>query len=408
MVVVKCSYHGCTYQTDDLPSELLVPLLQIHALEHSQPQIPASQGPKLNRPTVDVGIDEETWNAFVRRWDTFKLGSNISDQAAPTQLFQCTSDALGDLLLKSDPSLTTRSTAEVLKSMRSLAVIPVARGVSRAELTKMSQSDEEPIRTFAARVRGKAETCAFITAAKCKCGEQVEADYTEEVIRDVILAGIADLDIRRDALSMPGIQDKSTNEVISIIESREMARNATPLSSIAAVSSYKQARLPRPPAAPAQKVIPSTKDSRSSNTQTVPCPVCTKPFLQFRERPNGTKNKVPYSLCLDCFRNNRKRAGNSERANFRALGMDSNNSDYHKLDNKLDYHESDYLLDHHGYECELSDSEPFSQISALGSSNKHPKVVIGVECASNSSVKTSLEAIADTRAMTNVWGLEDF
>ena len=408
MVVVKCSYHGCTYQTDDLPSELLVPLLQIHALEHSQPQIPASQGPKLNRPTVDVGIDEETWNAFVRRWDTFKLGSNISDQAAPTQLFQCTSDALGDLLLKSDPSLTTRSTAEVLKSMRAIAVIPVARGVSRAELTKMTQSDSEPIRTFAARVRGKAETCHFVTVTKCKCGEQVDADYTEEVIRDVILAGIADLDIRRDALSMPGIQDKSTNDVISIIESREMARNATPLSSIAAVSSYKQARLPRPPAAPAQKVIPSTKDSRSSNTQTVPCPVCTKPFLQFRERPNGTKNKVPYSLCLDCFRSNRKRAGNSERANFRALGMDSNNSDYHKLDNELDYHESDYLLDHHGYECELSDSEPFSQISALGSSNKHPKVVIDVECASNSSVKTSLEAIADTGAMTNVWGLEDF
>ena len=163
--------------------------------------------------------------------------------------------------------------------MRSLAVIPVARGVSRAELIKMSQSDDEPIRTFAARVRGKAETCGFITAAKCKCGEQVKADYTEEVIRDVILAGISDFDIRRDALSMPGIQEKSTNDVVSIIEGREMARNATPLTSVAAMSSYKQARQLRPPAAPGQKIIPSVKDNRPSDKQTVPCPVCSKPYL---------------------------------------------------------------------------------------------------------------------------------
>ena len=55
-----------------------------------------------------------------------------------------------------------------------------------------------------------------------QCGEHVKADYTEEVIRDVILAGIADLDIRKDAMRMPGIQEKSTNDV-SIIESRVSA-----------------------------------------------------------------------------------------------------------------------------------------------------------------------------------------
>ena len=72
-----------------------------------------------------------------------------------------------------------RPTADVLKTMQAIAVIPIARGVSRAELFQMSQSVEEPIRTFAARVRGKAETCGFTTAAKCSCGQQVEADYTE-------------------------------------------------------------------------------------------------------------------------------------------------------------------------------------------------------------------------------------
>ena len=142
MVVVACPAPGCTYRTDDLPAEIVVSLLNIHALEHSRPQVHASRGPKLNRPTIDVGVDEETWNAFLRRWETFKIGSDISDEAAPTQLFQCTSEALGDLLLKSDPLLTTRPMKDVLKVMRSLAVIPVARGVTRAELFKMSQSKQ--------------------------------------------------------------------------------------------------------------------------------------------------------------------------------------------------------------------------------------------------------------------------
>ena len=130
MVIVKCPYPGCAYETADLTPEVIAPLLSIHATVHTTPQTPSSRGPKLNRPTIDVGVDEETWNAFVRRWDTFKLGSDISEHAAPTQLFQCASDALGDLLLKSDPRLTTRPTAEVLSIMRSIALIPVAESPS--------------------------------------------------------------------------------------------------------------------------------------------------------------------------------------------------------------------------------------------------------------------------------------
>ena len=140
--------------------------------------------------------------------------------------------------------------------MRSLAVIPVARGVIRADLSQMRQSHDEPIRTFAARVRGKAETCGFTISTKCSHGHPVQADYTEEVIRDVLLAGICDLDIRRDALSMPGILDKAVNDVVSIIESREMARNATPApQSVAAFSSYKRGKQQKDSPRPSQQPL---------------------------------------------------------------------------------------------------------------------------------------------------------
>ena len=77
---VKCPIESCPFETEDLPAEIVVPLLNIHAVEHSQPRVPVSRGPKLNPPTIDVGVDEETWNAFVRRWETFKLGSDIDEQ----------------------------------------------------------------------------------------------------------------------------------------------------------------------------------------------------------------------------------------------------------------------------------------------------------------------------------------
>ena len=379
MVIVNCSFRGCTYATPDLTPEVIGPLLTIHALEHSSPQTHASsRGPKLHRPTIDVGVDEEVWNAFVRRWETFKLGSDISDQAAPVQLFQCASDALGDLLLKTNPRLMTLSTPEVLSIMRSIAVIPVARGVNRAELFKMNQSGDEAIRTFAARVRGKAETCAFTTSVKCDCGKDVKADYTEEVIKDIILAGISDLDIRRDALSMPEILDKTTNDIVGIVESREMARNATPLTAVSAMSSYKQSRQRRPPAASSpgshqSGQQSSQQPSQQSSQQTIPCPGCGKLFAQFRERPNGSSNKIPYKMCLNCFRSEKKKTKDSD--HLRSIDFDE---------------------------------EQFSQISALGSTNQHPKVLVEVGFANNKDLLVSVEAVADTGAMTSVMGLEDY
>ena len=122
--------------------------------------------PKLDRPRVDMGIEEEVWNGFLRRWEAFRIGSGISDDTAPMQLFQCASDALGDLVLKAHPHIQTETIDIVKKTMRDLAVIPVAIGVRRAELMEMRQSPDEQFRTFAARVQGKAETCAFTTTVK--------------------------------------------------------------------------------------------------------------------------------------------------------------------------------------------------------------------------------------------------
>ena len=50
------------------------------------------------------------------------------------------------------------------------------------------------------------------------------------MIHDVLLNGIADNDIRREALSLENMQQRLIAEVIGFVESRETARNANPCS----------------------------------------------------------------------------------------------------------------------------------------------------------------------------------
>ena len=94
MVVVKCPIRGCEFQTPDLSSDVVSSLLNLHKVEHQQDSGLSNNGvmpnaPQLIRPRVDRGISQETWLAFIRRWEAFKIGSNISNQNASIQIFQC-------------------------------------------------------------------------------------------------------------------------------------------------------------------------------------------------------------------------------------------------------------------------------------------------------------------------------
>ncbi|XP_051795794.1 uncharacterized protein LOC127531147 [Acanthochromis polyacanthus] len=300
MVVVQCSVPGCAFVSADVSEALAIALLSNHGLAHQPLPVPATPpqasspaGPKLERPTVDVGVSIEEWNLFTRRWEVFCAGSGITDAQAPFQLFQCAGPDLGDSLLQTNPDAATGPAAALLSAMRSLAVIPVAACVLRTELLQLHQEREETFRAFAARVRGKAETCAFHTA--CVCGRDV--DYSDHIVRDVLINGIYDTDIRRETLGFPDVLNKTVNEVIALVENREIARNALPPSSLSAVSSFRRQTGARASTAP-----PSADVNMS---QRAACRDCKGIFNVFTEGPRGWNSK-PHQVCLDCFRAHRR------------------------------------------------------------------------------------------------------
>ena len=298
MVVLSCAFPGCAYKTEDLSELPACTPLQSHAFIHAmapaaqidppQRSVQESRGPTLERLQSDFGISLEQWNIFTRRWCVFKEGSGITVASASSQLFQCASRELDDSLLISDAEICTKSLADLLASTQKLAVIPTATSVLRTKLMQLHQMRDEPFRSFGARVRGKADISAFFT--KCPCGEKV--DYTNNMIRDTLLNGIADTDIRREVLGTTDIITTVINDIIALVESKEIARNAISSTSVVNVTGIKrqETHLPR---------------RRTLKKEQAPCPFCKKLFNLYCEGPLG-KSIKPFTSCIDFFRLRRK------------------------------------------------------------------------------------------------------
>ena len=422
MVVIECSVPDCTFATEDVSEALAIALITNHNVAHrvpaptAPPAPTATSGPKLERPKVNIGVTLEEWNVFTRRWEVFKSGSGISNASAPSQLFQCAGPELGDSLLKANPNAASENLTGLLAAMRSLAIIPVATCVLRTELLQLRQERDEPFRTFTAKVRGKAETCSYTTS--CTCGASV--DYTDHVIRDVILNGLYDSDIRREVLGIAGILEKPVNEVIALVETKEMARNALPSPSLSAVSSFVKQKTSPQNHAP----TPSQADRAKEAT----CPGCRTTFKLFTEGARGW-NEKPHQMCIECYRANRRKKRNQRQPPQRppqAPGVHA------------------------------TETEPISQIAALQTKSKgslrkttthatvtkpfaarldhhifskgewkrarlrdHPRLPITISLSrpggtdksnftTSSDTHAEVSAIADTGAQSDLWSLSDF
>ena len=164
MAGVQCPFPDCTYETGSTDVGLSTAQLNIHALTHAQARSTVDvrqKPPKIDRPTIDRGMSEEDWNLFVKKWSLFKNGTNIPAGQVTTQLWQCCERQLEADLFQEENDITIISEESLLKSIKRLAVIKVAASGRRAKLLSLKQDHGQAVRSFAAQVKGKAQTCAF-------------------------------------------------------------------------------------------------------------------------------------------------------------------------------------------------------------------------------------------------------
>merc|ERR1711911_272164 len=165
---------------------------------------------------------------------------------------------MGTSATHAHPDTLTLGIDGVVRLSKSTAVIPVSICVRRSEALQCKQKMGETFRHFSTSVRGAVTDCDFIVpcphavnSLRCAAADCRGVDYTDSVVRDILLAGIYDVEIRREVLSDPSMAAKPINDIICVIESKESARDAVsspaPRSAApeaAAASSFKSAGKP--------------------------------------------------------------------------------------------------------------------------------------------------------------------
>ena len=157
-----------------------------------------------------------------------------------------------------------------MAAIRRLAVVEVATSVRQMELIALNQSHDEPVRSFIAKAKGIARNCGF--EKKCTC--DINVDYSNEVVKMVLLNGLADAEIKRDILGTTGLDDKSLDDTVALVESKEIANRSMGGSGETsnAATSYQKAKV-----------------NETKLKIKIKCCECTKEFLKHKLNRAGDK-----------------------------------------------------------------------------------------------------------------------
>ena len=206
MVNVQCPVEGCGYETGEYGQAVVTALLSAHTagthvIAPAPVANPARRPPKVDRPELEDGIEEEAWNGFEQSWTIFVRANAVTADDLAVQLYSCCKPSLKQKVTAVHPDFLDQDADNLLPILKALTVTPVARTVKQNNLLHMKQDPGETVRTFFSRVKSTAITCRFKKLCPhrhappqpgVEAPNAVEIDYTNEMIRHVILSGLYD------------------------------------------------------------------------------------------------------------------------------------------------------------------------------------------------------------------------
>ncbi len=322
---IQCQFPECQFVAESASEAVAIVMFNSHLISHQQPAQsgpgPAKQKiPPIKRPEIKQDVSDEDWSTFVTEWGNLKRCTDIPVGCDADQLFQCCERSLARLLLRENPNIISEGEDNLMEAINQMAVIKVATSVRRTKLLSVKQDHGETIREFYANVKATAATCNYtIRCPNTCCAAQQPIDYTSSIVKDVLVAGIADGDIRKDVLGWAELDSKNDKDLVAFIEAKELARNAwnsTPVAGAAAVMSGYKKDVPSSPADASDKSL-KTKLSLKGK-----CSRCDKQISLYTQYYNGRMNRQPYKMCKKCHKETK--LGNSDvTANSRSSEGDS-------------------------------------------------------------------------------------
>ena len=209
-MAVNCPYPDCAFSVPEGTDPAVVAaLLNAHTLVHSQTARPKPT--PVSRPEISAGGTTEGWQYFLTRWRAYSTAVRLVGKDVSIQLLECldpnlrrdvTQNAVGPTPIEEFTEVN------LLAAIRALAVREENPKVARVTLSRMVQDRGEPVRSFAARLRGQAEVCMF--THKCPGCDRIN-NQGEQRVADQLCIGLADPEIQEDLL-------KDTNQAMSVEE----------------------------------------------------------------------------------------------------------------------------------------------------------------------------------------------
>ena len=301
MPLINCPAAGCevTFR-DDLDATVLAQLIGIHATTAhptpaANPNDTAAHSRQVRRPTISKDISTEDFEYFLLRWGEYKIATHIQNQDIITQLLECTEEDLRKDLNRAYGTLTNNTEEDALHKIKSLAVKMENILVSRLQLHNLKQDRDETVRAFAARLRGQAKVCEFLKTKKCTCENEVQIDYSDEIIRDTLIRGLSDEDIQLHILGQRN-QQLTLDETMALAEAQESGKRSVgiisnPVISTNAASTYKKSK----PVSQNKPLMQNTENQRKK------CTFCGGPTFHGLRKLERKKKCPAYNhQCTKC------------------------------------------------------------------------------------------------------------
>ena len=201
---------------------------------------------RIARPQIKVKnsqIDEDTWEYFVHQWTTYKISTNIKNNAKQ-HLENCLGDEVTVILFGrlGQAGWDKLTEPELLNAVKDVFVKKRNRMVNRLKLRGIKQGPDQPIQQYVGALKQAARTCQFTT----KCTEELcdgVCDYSEEMVLDQLVQGLNDDEIQKKVLALPEA-DFKLNKVEQLIISEECSKATQKDSrsgeSLAQISTFKK------------------------------------------------------------------------------------------------------------------------------------------------------------------------
>ena len=277
--------------------------------------------PPLQPPRLDAQCSEARFDEFKVEWEFYKRSVEMPDGSGSSYLLLCLPEEVRKDVQAATNGAHTMTEVELLATIKQYAVLQRAVSSMKMDLYGMKQDDGEPVRKFYARVQTLARQCQLTIPCPevgCRYHNAPFISYADEVVKQVVLCGIADLDIKKEILGTTGINAKSLTETLGLIEDKETAARSTANNGAAAhTTSYK-------------KIMASDKRLQGTGK----CEKCGKTFNNKKVRSRrGQDDRIStFKMCMECWRKdhplsqtkNRHKSAESEEKQAQSNATESN------------------------------------------------------------------------------------